>query len=80
MAATGSAEDVALAALLALMAAAFLFAAQIVGLGFLADFLSRTVLVGFLTGVGIQVALATCRGSKRGHVARLCRPLQWPFQ
>ena len=26
-------------------------------LGFLANFLSRTVLVGFLTGVGVQVAL-----------------------
>jgi sulfate permease, SulP family len=27
-------------------------------LGFLADFLSRTVLVGFLTGVGFQVGIA----------------------
>jgi sulfate permease, SulP family len=26
-------------------------------LGFLADFLSRTVLVGFLTGVGIQIGI-----------------------
>jgi SulP family sulfate permease len=57
LAAAGSAEYVALAALLALMASALLLAARIVGLGFLADFLSRTVLVGFLTGVGIQVAL-----------------------
>lgn len=30
--------------------------ARILRLGFLADFLSRTVLVGFLTGVGVQVA------------------------
>lgn len=57
MAAAGSTEYLALASLLALMAALFLIAARIIGLGFLADFLSRTVLVGFLTGVGIQVAL-----------------------
>ena len=31
-------------------------------LGFLADFLSRTVLVGFLTGVGIQVAMGQVAG------------------
>ena len=30
-------------------------------LGFLANFLSRTVLVGFLTGVGIQVAIGSVR-------------------
>jgi MFS superfamily sulfate permease-like transporter len=34
-----------------------LIAARLVKLGFLADFLSRTVLVGFLTGVGVQVAI-----------------------
>ena len=44
------------------MAAGFLFLARIIGLGFLADFLSRTVLVGFLTGVGIQVALGQIAG------------------
>lgn len=57
IAATGSAEYVALAGVLALLAAGFLLLARLVKLGFLADFLSRTVLVGFLTGVGIQVAL-----------------------
>ena len=31
-------------------------------LGFLADFLSRTVLIGFLTGVGIQVAMGQVAG------------------
>ena len=31
-------------------------------LGFLADFISRTVLIGFLTGVGIQVALGQFAG------------------
>ncbi|WP_271092530.1 SulP family inorganic anion transporter [Hoeflea poritis] len=57
MAAIGSAEYVALAGLLALIVGLMLFAASAIGLGFMADFLSRTVLVGFLTGVGIQVAL-----------------------
>lgn len=54
---TGSPEYVAYASLLALLAGIMLIAARLVKLGFLADFLSRTVLVGFLTGVGIQVAI-----------------------
>ena len=62
LAATGSDEYLALCALLAFMAAGFLILARIIGLGFLADFLSRTVLVGFLTGVGIQVALGEISG------------------
>ncbi len=62
LAATGSDEYVALAAVLAFMAAGFLIVARIIGLGFLADFLSRTVLIGFLTGVGIQVALGELSG------------------
>ncbi|HEX7442442.1 MAG TPA: SulP family inorganic anion transporter, partial [Acidimicrobiales bacterium] len=62
LAASGTSQYVALAGLLALMAAAFLLLARLVGLGFLADFLSRTVLVGFLTGVGIQVACGQVGG------------------
>ena len=62
LAATGSDEYVALAAVLAFMAAGFLILARVIGLGFLADFLSRTVLIGFLTGVGIQVALGEISG------------------
>lgn len=62
MAVSGSSEYLALASLLALMAAVLLIAARLVGLGFLADFLSRTVLVGFLTGVGIQVATGEIPG------------------
>src|SRR5210317_1721217 len=62
LAVTGSDEYVALAAVLAVMAAGFLILARIIGLGFLADFLSRTVLIGFLTGVGIQVALGQISG------------------
>lgn len=57
MAAAGSGEYLALAGLLALMVGVLLLAAGFIGLGFMADFLSRTVLVGFLTGVGIQIAL-----------------------
>ena len=62
MASVGSDEYVALAAVLAFMAAGFLILARIIGLGFMADFLSRTVLVGFLTGVGIQVAFGQISG------------------
>ncbi|MDH4039881.1 MAG: SulP family inorganic anion transporter [Gammaproteobacteria bacterium] len=62
IASTGTDQYVALAALLALMAAVFLLMARVLGLGFMADFLSRTVLIGFLTGVGIQVALGQISG------------------
>jgi len=62
LAATGSEAYVALAGVLACMAAGFLLVARLLGLGFMADFLSRTVLIGFLTGVGIQVALGEVAG------------------
>jgi len=62
IAAVGSEQYVALAGVLALMAAVFLILARVMRLGFLSDFLSRTVLVGFLTGVGIQVALGQIAG------------------
>ena len=62
MAATGADEYVALAGLLALMAGLLLVIARLIGLGFVADFLSRTVLIGFLTGVGIQVASGQVAG------------------
>jgi sulfate permease, SulP family len=48
---------VELTSLIAIVSGAILLLARILRLGFLADFLSRTVLVGFLTGVGIQVAI-----------------------
>ena len=54
----GSEHYVALAGLVALLTGGYLLLARIFKLGFLADFLSRTVLVGFLTGVGFQVAIA----------------------
>src|SRR2546430_7029775 len=58
MAAPGSEKYMALVGITALLTAGFLLLARILKLGFLADFLSRTVLVGFLTGVGIQVGVA----------------------
>jgi sulfate permease, SulP family len=62
LAATASPQYVAYAGILALLAAAFLILARIIKLGFIADFLSRTVLIGFLTGVGIQVAVGQISG------------------
>jgi high affinity sulfate transporter 1 len=51
-----------LAELSALLTAGYLLVARLLRLGFLANFISRTVLVGFLTGVGIQVALGQLDG------------------
>jgi sulfate permease, SulP family len=53
-----SARYVALAGTVALLTGGFLLVARLLKLGFLADFLSQTVLVGFLTGVGFQVGIA----------------------
>jgi len=57
-----SPQWVALAGLSALLAGGLLFLARIARLGFLSNFLSRTVLVGFLTGVGVQVATGQVGG------------------
>ena len=56
LASAGSPQYVALAGTLALLAGALLLLARVLRLGFLANFLSRTVLIGFLSGVGIRVA------------------------
>lgn len=53
-----SARYMALAGLVALLTGGCLLLARLLKLGFLADFLSQTVLVGFLTGVGFQVGIA----------------------
>ena len=58
MAPLGSARYVELTSLVALLTAVLLLMARLFKLGFLADFLSRTVLIGFLTGVGLQVGIA----------------------
>ena len=56
LAAAGSTKYVQLAGLAALLTGGLLLLARLARLGFLANFLSRTVLLGFLTGVGVQVA------------------------
>ncbi len=58
----GSPEYTQLASLAALMCAVFLVLARLLRLGFIANFLSRSVLIGFLTGVGIQVAMGQLGG------------------
>jgi SulP family sulfate permease len=62
MAVPGTAQWMGYAGELAIIAAGMLLLAQVIRLGFLADFLSHTVLVGFLTGVGIQIALGEVSG------------------
>jgi sulfate permease, SulP family len=62
LAATGTRDYVSLAGILAIMCAVILLLARLFKLGFLADFLSRSVLIGFLTGVGIQVAMGQVAG------------------
>jgi high affinity sulfate transporter 1 len=86
----GTPRYVALASLIGLIAAGILLLARILRLGFLADFLSRTVLVGFLSGVGVQVAFGEIPEmlgiEKGGHrfIGRLLftlqhsREIHWP--
>ena len=58
VAAIGSPNYITLVSWVTLLCALFLIIARVFKLGFIADFMSRTVLVGFLTGVGIQIALS----------------------
>ena len=51
-----------MAGLAALMCGVFMIVARLIRLGFIANFLSHSVLIGFLTGVGIQVALGQFGG------------------
>jgi sulfate permease, SulP family len=73
----GSAHYLALAEAVAILVAGLLVLARLFQLGFLADFLSRTVLIGFLTGVGIQVSvgqfagLLDLQGSQHGPVQQI---------
>jgi sulfate permease, SulP family len=62
MAAVDSSQYVQLTSLVALMCAILLVGARLLKLGFIANFLSRSVLIGFLTGVGIQVAMGQVGG------------------
>ena len=58
MATPASAHYMALVGMVALLTSGLLVLARIFKLGFLADFLSRTALIGFLSGVGVQVGTA----------------------
>ena len=58
----GTPHYVELAGMVALMTAFLLLIARVLKFGFLADFLSQTALVGFLIGVGFQVAIAVLGG------------------
>jgi sulfate permease, SulP family len=62
LAAPGSPKYIALVTSVAMLCAIFLIAARVLKLGFIADFLSHTVLVGFLTGVGIQISISQLSG------------------
>ena len=58
MAPLASDRYLALAGVVALLTGILLLLARLLRVAFLADFLSQTVLVGFLTGVGFQVGIA----------------------
>ncbi|CUB04194.1 SulP family inorganic anion transporter [Marinomonas fungiae] len=62
IAVSGSDEYLSMASTLALIVGGMLLLARILNLGVLANFLSRTVLIGFLSGVGIQVAVGQVPG------------------
>ncbi len=58
MAPAATSRYVALAGLVAILTALFLLLGRLFKLGFVADFLSQTVLAGFMTGIGFQVGIA----------------------
>lgn len=65
----GSPKWLAMCSLVALVCGGLLVLARLLKLGFLGDFLSASVLIGFLTGVGVQVAagqLPEMLGIERG--------------
>lgn len=82
LAVSGSAEYLPLCGVLACMASLMLIIARLLRLGFLADFLSRTVLIGFLTGVGVQVAsgeiggMLGLPGGGHGALGRLIQDIE----
>jgi sulfate permease, SulP family len=77
MAPLASDRYVALAGTVALLTGLLLLLARLLKLGFLADFLSQTVLVGFLTGVGFQVGIAVLGEMLDVEVRSRRTPLQF---
>ena len=83
MAPIASPQYIELAGMLAILTGGFLVLARLFRLGFLANFLSRSVLIGFLTGVGIQVAIGQVagmfgipEGSGRGPLGKFFKTLE----
>ena len=74
LAAPGDPRYVQLAGTAAVLVAVLLLLARLIRLGFLANFLSRTVLVGFLTGVGIAGGGRPARRPARGRPRRRFHP------
>lgn len=62
MAVVGSASYVGLTSEVAILTGVLILIARMLDLGFVANFLSRTVLIGFLSGVGVQVAMGELHG------------------
>src|SRR5580700_1450826 len=75
LAPTASARYVALAGLVALLTGIFLLLARLLDLGFFADFLSRTVLLGFLVGVGFQLGIDVHSRRTPGQIFEVVRSL-----
>jgi len=76
----GSAEWVAWCSLVALVCGVMLVLARLLRLGFLGDFLSTSVLIGFLTGVGIQVLsgqIPAMLGVPKGTGGWFAQQLDW---
>ena len=80
LAAPASEKYMTLVGMVALLTAGLLLLARVFKLGFLADFFSRTVLVGFLSGFGFQVGIAMLGHmlgltihSQRRRSYRVCR-------
>jgi MFS superfamily sulfate permease-like transporter len=61
-AAPGSSDYLSLTMVVALLVGGLLIVAAVARLGFLADFLSRSALIGLLSGIGIQVAAGELSG------------------
>ena len=76
MASPMSEHYMALVGMVALVTSGLLVLARIFKLGFLADFLSRTALIGFLTGVGLQVGTAMLGDMLGVEVASRRTPVQ----
>src|SRR5580704_5655113 len=62
-AASGSAGYLALAAVLALMVGAVVLAAGLARMGWIANLLSQPVMVGFLAGIAVHIAISQAPGA-----------------